>query len=148
MYVIKHMLIIRTPPEEVYLALTTPNGLRGWWTVDVQTDDKLHVGSIIHFRFGNAFASDMSVEALKHNQLVKWKGLDVPPAWLNSEFSFELVGDPLGTKLRFTQVYAEGAPLSEDDYGSFTYNWGWYLRSLKDLCEKGAGAPFGSAGNP
>lgn len=148
MYTIKHVVLIRAPRAQVYSALTTKRGLAGWWTSDVQTTDQTRKDSIIHFKFGGNFACDMRVETIEQDKLVRWIGLALPPAWTNSVFSFALVDDPIGTKLRFSQVYAENAPLSEDDHGLFTYNWGWYLRSLKDLCEKGAGSPFGSTGNP
>lgn len=30
----QHSLILDAPPATVYAALTTPEGLRGWWTED------------------------------------------------------------------------------------------------------------------
>lgn len=38
---IKHQIPISATPEKVYAALTTEKGLRGWWTADSKTDDKV-----------------------------------------------------------------------------------------------------------
>ena len=56
--------------------------------------------------------------------------------------SFESLGDG-HTRLRFTQNYA--TELSDDDYGVYNYNWGYYLESLRLLCTSGAGKPFRAA---
>jgi hypothetical protein len=39
----------------------------------------------------------------------------------------------------FFQDYAR--ELSDEVYGIYNFNWGYYL-NLKQLCEKGIGAPF------
>jgi hypothetical protein len=44
------------------------------------------------------------------------------------------------TTLRFWQHYA--TELSDDAYGTYNYNWGYYLESLRLLCESGTGHPF------
>ena len=40
----------------------------------------------------------------------------------------------------FSQDYAR--ELSDEVYGIYNFNWGYYLNSLKLLCEKGSGVPF------
>ena len=47
------------------------------------------------------------------------------------------------TKFRshsFRQEYAQ--ELSDETYGTYNFNWGYYLNSLKLLCETGTGTPF------
>ena len=57
-------------PEEVYDALTTLDGLAGWWTVD--TTGETRVDGVIRFRFG-AGGLDMRVEELVPGRLVRWR---------------------------------------------------------------------------
>ena len=45
------------------------------------------------------------------------------------------------TLLQFVQEYAQ--ELSDETYGTYNFNWGYYLNSLKLLCETGEGTPFG-----
>ena len=40
----------------------------------------------------------------------------------------------------FAQDYAR--ELSDEVYGIYNFNWGYYLNSLKQYCEKGVGVPF------
>jgi hypothetical protein len=56
--------------------------------------------------------------------------------------SFE--GRDGATKLRFRQEYAN--ELSDDDYGTYNYNWGYYLEILRLYVEAGAGKPFAAQG--
>ena len=45
-----------------------------------------------------------------------------------------------GTLVRFWQYYAR--ELSDDAYGNYNFNWGYYLESLRLLTSAGAGKPF------
>ncbi len=40
----------------------------------------------------------------------------------------------------FAQDYAR--ELSDEVYGTYNFNWGYYLNSLKQFCETGTGTPF------
>ena len=52
-------LDINASPAMVYAALTTPEGLRGWWTQDC--DVPAEVGATIHFRFDRTY-KDMRID--------------------------------------------------------------------------------------
>jgi hypothetical protein len=61
--------------------------------------------------------------------------------WADNTFRFELHAlDGDRVRLRFWQHYA--TELSDDDYGIYNFNWGYYLESLRLLCATGAGHPF------
>ncbi len=40
----------------------------------------------------------------------------------------------------FVRVYAQ--ELDDEVYGTYNFNWGYYLGSLKELCETGKGKPY------
>jgi hypothetical protein len=42
--------------------------------------------------------------------------------------------------VRFWQYYAR--ELSDDAYGNYNFNWGYYLESLRMLTSAGSGKPF------
>ena len=50
---IKHYLLIKALPEKVYTALTTTEGLKGWWTSEAKAEE--FVGGIAEFNFGDQF---------------------------------------------------------------------------------------------
>jgi hypothetical protein len=55
-------------------------------------------------------------------------------------FRFWLEAHGAATRLSFRQDYA--SEFSDDDYGSYNYEWSFYLESLRQYCETGTGKPF------
>ena len=55
---ILHRVGIVAPQDKVHAALTTVEGLAGWWTSDTVGD------SVLEFRFGELGGFDMSLKAL------------------------------------------------------------------------------------
>ena len=135
---IVHVLDIAAPREAVYAAITTRDGLAGWWTTKVDTDGRK--GSTIKFRFRGDFNPEMLITRLDDLAAVGWTCTGGHANWLDNTFRFELRGSSKGTSLRFTQVYARELDL--DTYGTYNFNWGYYLDSLTMLVEKGTGKPF------
>jgi hypothetical protein len=74
---------------------------------------------------------------------VRWTCLDGVTQWADNTFRFELEDLNGGTRLRFRQDYA--TELSDDEYGRYNYNWGYYLESLRAYLETGTGKPFTAA---
>jgi len=60
--------------------------------------------------------------------------------WTDNTFRFELEAKGGATFVRFWQHCAR--ELSDDAYGTYNFNWGYYLDSLRLLCETGSGKPF------
>jgi len=82
----------------------------------------------------------MEITALEPGSLVAWKCVGGHDPWADNTFRFELGDGDRGTRLRFWQQYAR--ELDDDSYGVYNFNWGYYLDSLRLLCETGAGKPF------
>lgn len=74
-------------PDDAYRALTTLEGLSGWWTNDTQGEGK--VGGVIQFRFG-AGGIDMKVLELDPNKRVLWQVVDGPAEWIGTTVGFDL----------------------------------------------------------
>jgi steroid delta-isomerase-like uncharacterized protein len=143
MKLIIHTVAIKAPRERVYRALATRSGLAEWWTKDVTGD--CVPGGTLAFRFGGAFKPDMQVMDLRPEKSVRWKCVAGEKDWIDNVFVFDLADEDGSTLLMFRQEYAQ--ELDDRTYGRFNYNWGYYLTSLKTLCETGAGMPFGRAGS-
>jgi uncharacterized protein YndB with AHSA1/START domain len=138
MKTIIHFFRIHRPPAEVYSALTNEKGLSGWWTKSVAVETV--TPAVVHFRFAGDFNPDMQVIGSQQDRRVEWKCIGGHKNWNDNTFSFVLQHVDGETGLLFTQHYA--AELSDEVYGSYNYNWGWYLASLKEFCETGKGRPF------
>jgi uncharacterized protein YndB with AHSA1/START domain len=138
MKTIIHGVILHAPPERIYEALTTAAGLSAWWTTKV--DAEAREGGIIRFTFADPFNPQMKQSALRPGQAVEWKCVGGHDPWRDNTFTFLLDRRGADTFLRFTQHYAQ--ELSDEQYGIYNFNWGYYLNSLKLFCETGSGMPF------
>ncbi len=140
MRTIHHVLDIASPADPVWRALTEESGLAGWWSTKV-TSEGATVGSKIRFTFAGDFNPVMEVTGVEGKVALHWMCVRGHANWQDNTFDFELVPLPDGrTRLRFTQNYA--TELSDDDYGVYNFNWGYYLESLRLLCVEGQGKPF------
>ncbi|MGH8430544.1 MAG: SRPBCC family protein, partial [Solimonas sp.] len=89
MHDILHRVGLKSPsPSAAYAALTTLEGLSGWWTDDTKGDTE--IGGVIHFRFGERGFFRMKVLELDPGRRVLWQVVDGPPEWIGTKVSFEL----------------------------------------------------------
>jgi uncharacterized protein YndB with AHSA1/START domain len=132
-----HYLRINASPERVYEALTTPEGVRGWWTREVDLDSE--VDGRGSFRFGK-LETVVRIEALEPGRRVTWTPIqsDAPGGWVDTTIDFGLERDGEQTIVRFAH---RGYAQADDGYAIVTTGWAWYLMSLKALVETGRGAP-------
>ncbi len=145
MKTIHHVFEIAAPRETVFRALTTADGLAGWWTTRVDADEPA-VGAEIAFTFRGAFNPRMRITALDPPARVSWQGVDGYAAWgRHTTTSFELEDTSGGTKVRFRHEIS--GDRDDDAVAAANFNWGYYLDSLRLLCETGRGKPFQS-GSP
>ena len=133
-----HFVRIHAARDVVYRALTTNDGLASWWSTSVNVSDG--VGGNIDFRFAGDFNPLMQVTLLDVDQRVEWRCVAGHANWKDNTFIFELQTIQGETGLMFVQEYAQ--ELSDEVYGTYNFNWGYYLGSLKHLCEEGVGMPF------
>jgi Activator of Hsp90 ATPase homolog 1-like protein len=133
-----HAVHIHAAPSDVFQALTTAEGLRRWWTTQVQAEER--EGGVISFTFTGDFNPRMKQTRLDLDLRVEWLCVAGHSNWQDNTFSFALEERKGETLLMFSQGYAR--ELSDEVYGTYNFNWGYYLNSLKLLCEKGAGVPF------
>jgi predicted ester cyclase/uncharacterized protein YndB with AHSA1/START domain len=127
-----------SPPGNVYRALTTREGLSGWWTTRVSADEE--VGGIVDFAFSETFNPDMEITALEPPHHVAWRCVGGHEPWHDNTFDFRIEARGDGSILFFRQTYAK--ELDEENYGRYNFNWGYYLESLRLLVEKGRGKPY------
>jgi len=138
MKTIHHVFDIAAPQAEIFGALSTGEGLASWWTSEVAADTA--AGGSVRFTFGDDFNPVMRIEELAAPGRVRWACVGGHDPWLDNRFDFELEATEAGTRLRFWQHYAR--ELSDDAYGVYNFNWGYYLESLRLRCETGTGKPY------
>ncbi|MDH2415229.1 SRPBCC domain-containing protein [Nocardioides sp. CER19] len=124
-----------TAPEKVYDALTTIDGLAGWWTTDTTGDAA--EGGVIAFRFPPG-GFDMKVLETTPGEHVRWEVVDGPEEWIGTTVDWRLRADDDWTIVMFEhQGWAEPVEFMHH----CSTKWATYLMSLKGLVETGTGAP-------
>jgi uncharacterized protein YndB with AHSA1/START domain len=121
-------------PEQVYEALTTLDGLAGWWTNDTTGDPAL--GGVITFRFSRGVI-DMEVRELDADKRVVWAVVGGPDEWIGTTATFELREEDDYTIVLFAH---EGWRDRVEFMHHCSTKWAVYLLSLKALLETGTGA--------
>ena len=133
---ILHRIGIRSPsPDGAYRALTTPEGLSGWWTEDAS----LEGADMIHFRFGEKEDIDMKVLEREPGRHVLWEVVGGPGDWIGTKVRFDLRQDGDFTTALFRH---EGWREPSEFMHACSTKWALFLMSLKALVETGRGAPY------
>jgi hypothetical protein len=121
--------------DDVYKALTTVEGLSGWWTNDTRGESK--VGGVLQFRF-HAGGFDMKVLELHPARHVLWQVVEGPKEWIGTKISFDLNQQGDWTIVLFKH---QGWKEPVEFMHHCSTKWGVFLLSLKSLLETGKGAP-------
>jgi uncharacterized protein YndB with AHSA1/START domain len=134
---ILHRIGVQTPkPDAVYQALTTVDGLAGWWTED--TGGSAEIGGVLEFRFPPVGGFDMAVLESTPGKRVTWRVVDGPAEWIGTTIDWDLHQDGDWTIVLFTHA---GWQEPVEFMHHCSTKWGSFLLSLKALVETGAGAP-------
>ena len=133
---ILHRVGVKTDsPEKVYEALTTIEGLAGWWTDD--TKGSTDVGGVVEFRFPPG-GFDMKVIDQKAPERVSWEVIDGPAEWVGTTVDWQLRQDGEHIIVLFKH---QGWKEPVEFMHHCSTKWATYLMSLKSLVETGQGAP-------
>jgi uncharacterized protein YndB with AHSA1/START domain len=122
-------------PKQVYDAITTLDGLAGWWTDD--TVGETSVGGVIEFRFEPG-GIDMRVAQLEPERSVRWDVVGGPAEWIGTSVQWDLRQDGEWTIVLFRH---EGWREPVEFMHHCSTKWATFLMSLKQLLESGSGSP-------
>jgi uncharacterized protein YndB with AHSA1/START domain len=136
-----HRIGIKSPAVQVYNALTTLEGLAGWWTEDVAGDARL--GGKIEFSFltksGDLLGRMvMEVLAVNDNEDVRWRCIEGPEEWVGTDITFQLSEQDGQTIVLFG--HRNWREAVEATYHC-SMKWATFLLSLREHVETGTGKP-------
>ena len=137
---ILHRVGIKAPLDEVYKALTTREGLAGWWTNNTEGESK--VGGTLQFRFSAGGVDiggfEMKVLELHPAERVLWQVVGGPEEWIGTQISWDLKQDGEYCIVVFKH---QGWKEPVEFMHHCSTKWAIFLMSLKSLLETGKGAP-------
>jgi uncharacterized protein YndB with AHSA1/START domain len=133
---------IAAHPSTVFAALTTIEGVRGWWTEDSDME-----GEMVRVRFG-ATHKAFSVHVPAAGNEVRWHCLAAHIAhgemskrdeWIGTTLVFRLVPEGEGTRLEFEHV---GLLPELQCFEMCNKGWRHFLESLRQYAQDGGGTPY------
>ena len=136
-----HRVGIKAPLSNVYAALSTIEGVAGWWTT--ATTGVSESRETIDFEFmtpgGERIgAMAMRVVAMDPDKQVHWRCTAGPDEWIGTDVVFRLVHEDDYTIVRFGhRNWREAVEFTEH----CSMKWAIFLLSLKQLVETGEGRP-------
>jgi Activator of Hsp90 ATPase homolog 1-like protein len=132
---------IGASPDAVFEALTTLEGLAGWWT-SVSGDGL--TGGELTFTFGPGAQAVMRVDAAERGVGVRWTPLScVLEDWVGTTLYFDVEAAPAGgTELRFRHAGLAQLECFDECRTSWDH---FIVASLAAYVETGTGHPNGSA---
>lgn len=128
---------INAPLDSVFAAVSSVEGLSGWWTTD--TSGSPEPGGELRFTFTDGVAV-MRVED-RTPALERWTclGHSGQPEWEQTTVTFQLTElGPATTRLQFTHG---GLRPQLDCYDHCSAGWSYLMRSLASYAETGTGHP-------
>lgn len=137
-----HGIGIKAPVSDVYKALSTIDGLAGWWTEETTGESKPGGNITFTFRTPDGDLKGMSVmkvTSLEPNKRVAWRCVEGPPEWIGTELKFELKqeGENNTMVLFGHHKWPEGTQF----IAHCSMKWAVFLLSLRDFVAKGKGQP-------
>ncbi len=133
---ILHKFVIKAPAEKVYEAISTQEGLTGWWAK--QAIARAEVGFVNTFTFGT-IKNEIKVTSLIPYAKVEWHCINAMDEWIGTNISFALEEKDGKTIVRFAH---SGWREATDMFAACNYDWARFMASLKSYCETGTGNPF------
>ncbi len=134
---IRHRVGIAAPAARVQEALTTTEGLAGWWTHDVKGDPS--AGGTLEFFFGGPEARVVAeVEEVTATH-VEWRCTKSVPEWVGTRFTFDLEPSEDETVLLFTHA---GWREPVDFMSHCSTKWAYFLLGMKAWLEGGPSVAF------
>lgn len=136
-----HRIGIKAPLAKVYAAVSTAEGVAGWWTRETSGEAK--PGTALKVVFRNPEGKEMGkmdfeVSQLDPSRKVAWRFTAGPPEWLGTDVTFDLSQEGEYTLLVFGHR-------NWSEPGEFmahcSMKWATFLLSLRQLAETGQGRP-------
>ena len=136
-----HRIGIKAPVAKVYAAVSTAQGVAGWWTKETTGESK--AGGTINVRFSALDGKELGkmefeLVKLNPNKEARWRFKAGPAEWVGTDVTFTLSQDGDYTIVLFGhRNWREPVEFM----AHCSMKWATFLLSLRELVETGKGKP-------
>ncbi|MEV0641756.1 SRPBCC domain-containing protein [Streptomyces sp. NPDC050619] len=130
---------IEADAETVYRALTTSEGVAGWFTTGAEIGEG--VGAVHRLSFpGAPMTWDFRIDQAEAGKRLAQTVVAGPPQWLGTEIAYTLEAHPEGgTMVRLDHT---GFAEIDDMFREVTMGWAGMFTRLKEYVETGKPVPY------
>ncbi len=132
-----HDVYINASPEHAFEAVTRPEGLNAWWTLD--SEGTPEISTMYRFYFGPGFNWHAKICKAAPPHLIVWEFSSADDDWTGTQLCLAFEAMEGGTRLRFEHT---GWLTRNDHFRRSSYCWAQYLRLLKQYLEHGVSVPY------
>lgn len=139
-------VLVKARPDEVFDAIATLDGLRGWWTPLVEGSTSS--GGDLRFEFeGLGQHIMMHVDASHQSTLVRWTCVrhTALPEWAGTKIAWSI--QPLRDGVAELHLAHIGLTPELECFDHCEIGWDRFLSSIVGLIERGEGAPYRDDGS-
>lgn len=138
---IVHRIGIKAPIAKVYAAVSTVEGVAGWWTRE--TTGSAAQGGTVSVRFTSPDGSEkgrmeFEITKLDPHKEVRWRVRSGPEEWVGTDVTFDLSQDGDMTLIIFGH---RNWKEQVEFMAHCSMKWATFLLSLRELVETGRGRP-------
>ena len=141
---INHNFKIQAPIRRVYEAITSQQGINGWWAMDA--DVMQRPGEISKMRFAKEAGiveMHFRIDEMVPDKKVLWTCVSCPnPAWPGTKISFTLLPSGSATDFTFNHFNWDKKWKDQLPYEQTKEGWLHFMKSIKAYCENGKGEPW------
>lgn len=129
---------VAAAPADVYRALTSTDGVAGWWTTRNETSGA--VGKVERFWFPDAPMSwDLEVTEARPGEFLSWRCVGGPPEWIGTQVRWTLQPGETGTIVLLDHTGFEEVGTM---YRIVTFGWAQMLERMQRYLATGSPAPY------
>ncbi len=138
-YDVAMQIDIAAEPATVEAALTTTEGIAGWWTTRNQSTAT--VGETSRYEFpGMPMSWDMKVTEAVPGQVLGWHCTGGPQPWIGTDLRWAMSAAPEGgTRVLFDHT---GFAAKDEMFRIVTMGWAQMILRLKEYAETGKPVPY------
>lgn len=131
-----HDFFIRSTPDKVFHAISTPAEVEKWWSLECSGSPVM--GGEYRLFFGEPWDWRAKVSRFEPGRAFEWEMTVAMDDWTGTRVGFELEPAEEGTKVRFHHL---GWAEESEHFRISSYCWAMLLRLLKVYVETGAVMP-------
>ena len=142
---IRFELDINAGRGTIFKAFTTKKGYQGWWSPTCEIRCKVGQDSFIRFeKEDRTEQMGFRTKEVIENEKLVWVCFsnNVFSSWIGTELCFAIIAKGQSSRLVFAQRSNDPDWAKHPDYQPSCNGWDFFVGSLKNYCETGAGDPW------